>query len=231
MLEAEVSFIDELTPLLDLVEGSAKHAISKCKDSKDWELLWRDKQDELKAAGLTSSPWGRMTYTDAVEELNRASQTSKVSFEHPVKWGDELRSEHEKWLVENVSKGPLFVTDYPEDVKSFYMLWNPVDERTSRRTVASFDLLVPRVLELAGGSLRMHRFDELKESLQRKGFLKNSQDIGESKYAWYLDLRKYGSAPHGGFGLGLDRLVSWICGTESVRDCVPMPRWPGKMLC
>jgi len=223
MLEAEVAFINQLAPLLDAVEGCTKHAIAASQKSKDWEFLWKDKQTELVVAGLGDSPWPQITYGEAINELEQASRATR--FECPVEWGMDLRSEHEKWLVENIAKGPLFVTDYPKNVKPFYMLQNSGCEGASRATVANFDLLVPRVLELAGGSLRIHQLENLTENLRRKGLPE-----GNNQYDWYLDLRRYGSAPHGGFGLGFDRLVSWICGTDSVRDCVPSPRWAGRML-
>jgi len=225
MLEAELAFIDTLEPLLDLTEGCVKHAIAKSQSSDDWAYLWKDR--DLALSGFGTSPWPRVAYDEAIEELSRADD----SFEHPIEWGMDLRSEHEKWLVENLAKGPLFVTDYPKEVKPFYMLPNSTSGSKARSTVANFDLLVPRVLELAGGSLRIHQHDQLQNALVRtRNQIGKVDDQDNDRYDWYLDLRRYGSAPHGGFGLGFDRLVAWIGGIDSVKDCIPMPRWAGRML-
>jgi asparaginyl-tRNA synthetase len=229
MLEAEIAFVDKLDPLLELAEGFVKYVIANSQRSNDWDYLWKDKRENPAAAGFGTSPWPRIKYDDAIKELSRAVEGG-TSFDHPVEWGTALRGEHEKWLVGNVAKGPLFVTDYPKEVKPFYMLRNLSTGTSTRSTVANFDLLVPHVLELAGGSLRVHQHALLEEALCQKGTRPQDTLPEGCPYEWYLDLRKYGSAPHGGFGMGFDRLVTWIAGIDSIQDCAPMPRWPGQML-
>ena len=133
-----------------------------------------------------------------------------------------MQSEHERWLAEEYVRGPVFVTDYPAALKPFYMRLNAPDAH-GRETVACFDLLVPGLGELVGGSLREERVGLLEAALDRHG-------LDRKDYEWYLDLRKFGGAPHGGFGLGFERLISWMSGIESVRECIVMPRWAGRML-
>ncbi|EJD41988.1 asparaginyl-tRNA synthetase [Auricularia subglabra TFB-10046 SS5] len=151
-------------------------------------------------------PWPRITYTRAVELLDGAA------------WGDRLSSVQERWLAEEWAGGrPVFVTDYPAAQKPFYMLPSAAPSAPGRGTVACFDLLVPRLGELAGGSLREHRLEHLRVP-EGGGF------------EWYRDLRRWGTTPHGGFGLGFERLVAWATGAESVRECLAFPRWPGRWL-
>ncbi|KAH9975369.1 hypothetical protein BGW80DRAFT_1436562 [Lactifluus volemus] len=159
-------------------------------------------------------PWVRITYTDAIHEL----QKSGTRFEFAPRWGAPLQSEHERWLAESFARGPIFVTDYPSAIKPFYMRQND-----DGKTVACFDLLVPHVGELAGGSLREERSALLGAAIKRQG-------LDEGAYRWYTELRKFGGAPHGGYGMGFERLISWLGGIENVRECIPMPRWSGRML-
>ena len=210
MLEAEWAFTQNVDDICRMVEHALKNIIREVDRSLD---------DDMKLAGLEPSdilntPWTRMTYTDAIRELSKNEQ----SFQCAPGWGKPLRSEHEKWLAEKLVGGPVFVTDYPIDQKPFYMRVND-----DGRTVGCFDLLVPRMGELVGGSLREERLDVLKASMERQG-------LQQSDYAWYLDLRKFGGAPHGGFGLGFERLIGWLTGIGSVRECIAMPRWSGRML-
>jgi len=173
-----------------------------------------------------STPWTYMSYTDAVKELENASSSSAVSFTYKPDWGRPLQSEHERWLAETLVRGPVFVTDYPASFKPFYMRVN-----SDERTVACFDLLVPYVGELIGGSIREERFDILETNMRRAGLVGGETEVGkESGYQWYLDLRKDGSAPHAGFGMGFERLLSWVSGIDNVRECIPMPRWAGRLL-
>jgi len=159
-------------------------------------------------------PWARITYTDAIHEL----QKSGAQFDFAPRWGSPLQSEHERWLADSFARGPIFVTDYPAATKPFYMRQND-----DGKTVACFDLLVPHVGELVGGSLREERSTLLEAAIKRQGLDKDA-------YRWYTELRKFGGAPHGGYGMGFERLISWLGGIENVRECIPMPRWSGRML-
>lgn len=162
---------------------------------------------------MRDTPFATMTYTEAVERLI----ASDKSFEYDVKWGSDLQTEHERYLCEEVISGPLFVTDYPKEIKSFYMRDND-----DGKTVAAFDLLVPRVGELIGGSAREERYDHLLPKIEAAG-------LDPEIYSWYLDLRRYGTVPHGGFGLGFERLIQCVTGVENIRDVIPFPRAPGSI--
>jgi asparaginyl-tRNA synthetase len=151
-----------------------------------------------------------MTYSDAIREL----QGAKQRFEFPVEWGLDLQSEHERYLVDRVFNGPVIVTDYPKEIKAFYMRLNP-----DGKTVAALDVLVPKVGEIIGGSQREERLDVLEERMTDMG-------IPSENLQWYLDLRRFGSAPHAGFGLGFERLVQYITGMPNIRDVIPCPRAP-----
>jgi asparaginyl-tRNA synthetase len=155
-----------------------------------------------------------MSYAEALKELGKAKQ----KFEFDPVWGKPLQSEHERWLADEVVKGPVFVTDYPSGLKPFYMRAND-----DGKTVACFDLLVPHIGELVGGSLREERVDLLDKAMAHHG-------LDRRDYSWYRDLRVYGGAPHGGFGLGFVRLFGWMTGIENVRECIPFPRWADRLL-
>jgi asparaginyl-tRNA synthetase len=161
---------------------------------------------------IVETPFERITYTDAIEILERSGET----FEFPVKWGTDLQSEHERFLTEKHIGKPIVVTDYPASIKAFYMYLND-DERTVR----AMDVLVPKVGEIIGGSQREHRLDPLKRRMVDQG-------LDESEYWWYLDLRRYGTAPHSGFGLGFERIVQFMTGMANIRDVIPFPRVPGS---
>jgi asparaginyl-tRNA synthetase len=161
---------------------------------------------------IVETPFERLTYTEAVEILERSGE----SFEFPVKWGSDLQSEHERYLAEQHVKKPIVVTDYPASIKAFYMYLND-DERTVR----AMDVLVPKVGEIVGGSQREHRLDVLTARLDEQGLQKE-------EYWWYLDLRRYGSVPHAGFGLGFERIVQFMTGMANIRDIIPFPRVPGS---
>lgn len=229
MLEAEVSFIEKLDPLLDLVEDLIRHLACKLSGSTvGHELLSQSgtAQPELEArwgALLRPGRWKRLTYSAAIEELQAAARQGRVSFEFPTAWGASLQSEHEKYLA-SVHDGPVFVTDYPRGIKPFYMLASP-SPSAEGQTVACFDLLFPAVGELAGGSLREHRYDELVQSMTSHGLLGDEQDAG---LQWYTELRKWGSVPHGGFGMGMDRLLCYLTGADNIREVVAFPRWVGR---
>ena len=226
MLEAEWAWTKEVGDVCELVEACVKDALGSGRDERAWLAKGAAGQEERARSLETTAgpaPWARMTYTEAISELEQyhASAASRARpFAFAPKWGHALQSEHEKWLSEVLAQGPVFVTDYPSTLKPFYMRIND-DEKT----VACFDLLVPFVGELVGGSLREERLEPLEKRMASYGL-----DPAGEEYGWYVDLRRYGSAPHGGFGMGLERLVSWVSGVENVRECIAMPRWTKRML-
>ena len=153
-----------------------------------------------------------MTYTEAMAVLEKAD----TKFEYPVAWGMDLQSEHERYLAEQYVKAPVIVIDYPKDIKAFYMRLND-----DGKTVAAMDVLAPGIGEIIGGSQREERLDILTQRMQDSGL--NAED-----YNWYLDLRRYGTVPHAGFGLGFERLLNYITGVANIRDVIPFPRAPGQ---
>ncbi len=161
---------------------------------------------------LARAEFRTMTYTEAVQRLQKAGR----SFEFPVEWGLDLQSEHERYLTEEVVGGPVFVIDYPAGIKAFYMRLNE-----DGRTVAAMDLLVPRVGEIIGGSQREERHDVLVRKMRESG-------IPPESLWWYLDIRRWGTCPHAGFGLGFERLLMYLTGMENIRDVIPFPRTPGN---
>ncbi|MCX6368977.1 MAG: asparagine--tRNA ligase [Armatimonadetes bacterium] len=163
---------------------------------------------------VARSTFGQITYTEAISILEKASKAK--SFEFPVFWGCDLQSEHERYLTDEVFQRPVIVTDYPKEIKAFYMRLND-DEKTVR----AMDVLAPRIGEIIGGSQREERYDVLIDKIRK-------QELPEDVYWWYLELRKYGSAPHAGFGLGLERLVLYLTGMKNIRDVIPFPRTPGS---
>lgn len=163
---------------------------------------------------VANSSFKRLTYTDAIALLQ--AEGDKPKFEVPVVWGMDLGSEHERYLVEKIFKGPVILTDYPADIKSFYMRIND-DEKT----VQAMDVLAPAIGEIIGGSMREERLEQLDAMIEKKGLIKE-------QYDWYRDLRRFGTVPHGGFGLGFERLVMMATGVENIRDVIPFPRFPGN---
>jgi asparaginyl-tRNA synthetase len=163
-------------------------------------------------ATLQQAGFARMSYTEAIERLQKSGQ----SFNFPVEWGGDLQSEHERFLTENVVGGPLFVTDYPAGLKAFYMRLND-----DQRTVAAMDLLVPKVGEIIGGSQREERLDVLERRMRSNG-------VAPEGLKWYLDTRRWGGCPHAGFGMGFERLLMYLTGVENIRDVIPFPRTPGS---
>ena len=155
-----------------------------------------------------------MTYTEAVTTLQKAP----VAFQYPVDWGLDLKTEHERYICEQIAGGPVFITDYPKDIKAFYMRQND-----DGKTVAACDLLVPGVGELIGGSQREERHDRLVARMQEL-------DIPVDALGWYTDLRRFGTVPHAGFGVGLERLLMYLTGIGNIRDTLPYPRTPGNMI-
>ena len=246
MLEAEWTFpgSNGVLDVCDFTESLLRDSLNEVVRSEIVvECLWKTcdakKRLSIENALNKKEAWTRMTYTEAIQELEKfyfstssASSSPPLKFEHTPKWGRTLQSEHERWLAESLIGGPVFITNYPKSIKPFYMRSNDDD-----RTVACFDLLVPHVGELIGGSVREERPYVLEAKMREAGLLatddgdddqQGSQRNGE--YQWYLDLRKFGGAPHAGFGMGFERLVGWIGGLDNIRECVPMPRWAGRML-
>jgi asparaginyl-tRNA synthetase len=213
MIEPEVAFNDirdNMDLAEDFLKSLARTALTECAE----DLAFFDQRiqnglvDMLKA--MVASPFARMTYTDAVKELEKA----KDGFEFKPYWGCDLQSEHEKFLSEKVVGGPVIVTDYPKEIKAFYMKLND-----DGKTVRAMDVLVPRFGEIIGGSEREERLDVLERRIGELG-------LDKSTYWWYLDLRRFGTAPHAGFGLGFERLLLYITGMANIRDVIPFPRAP-----
>jgi asparaginyl-tRNA synthetase len=169
-----------------------------------------DKECVKRVEAFVSAPFERITYTDAVARL----QASKEKFEFPVAWGVDLQSEHERWLTEKHVGRPVVVTDYPKDIKAFYMRMND-----DGKTVAAMDVLAPGIGEIIGGSQREERLDRLDARLAE-------MKLDPKDYWWYRDLRRYGTVPHAGFGLGFERAMQYLTGVENIRDVIPFPRAP-----
>ncbi|KAI8891015.1 asparagine--tRNA ligase [Backusella circina FSU 941] len=219
MLEAEMAFIDELSPLLDVTEGNVqhttRHVLNTCADDLEFFNQWVDKTLLERLQKSIDKPFVRMTYTEAIDILQRVQDKEKNKFKFPTTWGSSLQSEHERYLASEHCGRPVFVTDYPSELKPFYMRANDDD-----KTVACFDLLLPGIGELVGGSMREERYHVLEQKMK-------DAKMDMEDYQWYLDLRKYGSSPHGGYGIGFERLLLWLTGLENVREVIPMPRWVG----
>ena len=216
MLEPEMAFAD-LDNYLETAEAMLKFSIKYVLEHAPEEMAFFDQWvengllDRLNA--LVNSDFARCSYTEAVDILLNCGK----SFEFPVKWGIDLQTEHERYLCEEVYKGPVYITDYPRDIKSFYMRVND-----DGKTVAAADLMVPGVGELIGGSQREERLEVLEESIAKFGL--NPED-----YDWYLDLRRFGGVKHAGYGLGFERFLMYITGMKNIRDVLPYPRATGQM--
>jgi len=216
MLEPEMAFAD-LDNYMQTAEDMLKYVIKYLIEHAPEEMAffneWIEKGllDRLNA--LLESTFARCSYTEAIDIL----QKSGKKFEFPVKWGVDLQTEHERYLCEEVYKGPVYLTDYPREIKAFYMRVND-----DGKTVAAADLLVPGVGELIGGSQREERLDMLEENIKLFGL--NSED-----YDWYLDLRRFGGVKHAGYGIGFERFLMYVTGMKNIRDVLPYPRTPGQM--
>jgi asparaginyl-tRNA synthetase len=221
MLEAELAFVETLDALMVLIEDLIRQLVSALHESAVGHELLKLSADsgpqlEARWKGLVRpTRWQRLTYSSAIERLQTAERDGKTTFEFAPQWGVGLQSEHEKFLA-SAFDGPVFVTDYPRDIKPFYML----PSAGNPKTVACFDLLFPAMGELVGGSLRQHNHDELLQAMDAHGL--------KGQLKWYTDLRKWGSVPHGGFGMGFDRLLSYLVAAENVREVVAFPRWVGR---
>ncbi len=214
MIEPEMAFCD-LDGNRELAEAFLKHVfaavLESCPEDMEFFAERIDKSAIETLEHVIESPFEHLTYTEAVEILERAN----AGFEFPVKWGVNLQSEHERYLSEQHVKRPVVVTDYPADIKAFYMYLND-DEKTVR----AMDVLVPRIGEIVGGSQREDRLDVLTARLRECG-------LPEEDYWWYLELRRFGSVPHSGFGVGFERVVQFMTGMANIRDVIPFPRVPG----
>lgn len=217
MVEAELAFTKELDDVMKVAEDMMKSAVPQGEAANDLLMSIRDddKKEIVKQRweSLLKPDWPRISYTEAINIVQSVEHLSEKS------WGEDLGSEHEKYLAGEYFKGPVFVTDYPKEMKPFYMKQNGDD-----KTVACFDLLVPEMGELIGGSLREDDYEKLVNRMQQDGM--NLEEM-----EWYTDLRKQGSFPHGGYGMGFERFVCFNCGVDNIRDAIGFPRFAGSVTC
>jgi asparaginyl-tRNA synthetase len=214
MVEPEIAFGD-LSADADLAESFLKNILTALLNERADDMkFFADRIDKTCVArveAFVKSSFQRMTYTEAIAALERSGR----KFEFPVRWGMDLQSEHERWLTEEHVKAPVIVMNYPKEIKAFYMRMN--DDGT---TVAAMDVLAPGIGEIIGGSQREERLDRLDQRLTELG-------LDPQVYWWYRDLRRYGTVPHAGFGLGLERTIIYATGMANIRDVIPFPRTPG----
>ncbi|KAK9480433.1 hypothetical protein V1514DRAFT_325395 [Lipomyces japonicus] len=245
MLEAEIGFADSLDQIMSIVEQLIRSIATELKEKGELDKIVtlkraQEKQKETTGEGEDASEvvtadrvlarwdsligkeaeWIRLSYKDAIGILKEAEASGIATFDVPVDENEGLASEHEKWLAGTHVKGPVFVTQYPKSLKPFYMLPSPLPSST----VECFDLLVPDMGELVGGSLREHDIDRLRSVIQESG-------IDLDSIEWYLQLRKWGSVPHGGFGLGFERLICYLGGVYNIREAIAFPRWVERCAC
>jgi len=215
MLEPEVAFCD-LEELMVLIEDMIKYTTRHCLEQAPEEMAFFDKFIENglleRLKNVVESDFGRISYTDAITALQESGQ----KFDHPVTWGCDLQTEHERYISEVMFKKPVFVIDYPKEIKAFYMRRND-----DGKTIAGCDLLVPGIGEIVGGSQREERLDELIRAMDEHG-------VSQDGLEWYLDLRRFGGTKHAGFGLGFERFIMYISGMQNIRDVIPFPRVPGN---
>ena len=215
-VEPEVAFA-ELPDIIEIAEGLIKHIINAVLEKCPDELKFFDAHFEKglidKLTSVANSDFAVMTYTEAIEQLKKAD----VKFQYPVEWGCDLMTEHERYISEEICKKPVFLTDYPKEIKSFYMKQNP-----DGKTVAATDLLVPGVGEIIGCSEREADFEKLLDAMQARG-------MSVEEYEHYISLRRFGSVPHSGFGLGLERMIMYVTGVQNIRDVILYPRTVGSI--
>ena len=213
MIEPEMAFCD-LAGNMETAEAMIKYIIRYVLENAPEEMEFFnnfiDKGLIDRLTHIVNSDFGKVTYTEAVDLLIKSGK----EFEYPVEWGIDLQTEHERYLTEEIFKKPVFVTEYPKDIKAFYMRLND-----DGKTVAACDLLVPGIGEIIGGSQREERLDVLKERMAEMG-------LKEEDYWWYLELRKYGGVAHSGYGLGFERMIMYVTGMSNIRDVLPFPRTP-----
>ncbi len=230
MVEPEIAFAD-LKDDMDLAEEFMQYlihyALENCADDlailhnrevEAEKVLPKEQRNELplleRLKSVADNEFIRITYTEAIRELQNSKPYKKGKFEYPVEWGVDLQSEHERFLVEKKYKKPVIITDYPKDIKAFYMRMND-----DGKTVAAMDVLFPGIGEIIGGSQREERLDVLKSRMEE-------MNVDQDELWWYLDTRKFGSCPHAGFGLGFERLILFVTGMTNIRDVIPFPRTP-----
>ncbi len=213
MIEPEIAFADihdDMKLAEDMVKYIINFVLEKAPEEMEFFNSFVDKTLLERLNFIKDSDFGKITYTEAIELLKKSGK----QFEYPVDWGCDLQTEHERYLTEELIKKPVFVIDYPKEIKAFYMRMNE-----DNKTVAAMDLLVPGVGEIIGGSQREERYDRLLARIQELGLKKED-------YWWYLDLRRFGSNPHAGYGLGFERMIMYITGMQNIRDVIPFPRTP-----
>ena len=213
MIEPEICFAtlkDDMDLAEDMIKYIFSYTIENCSEEMNFFYQFIDKTLEERLQNVINSDFARISYTDAIKELEKVND----KFQFKVSWGVDLQTEHERYLAEEIFKKPVFVTDYPKDIKAFYMKQNP-----DGKTVAAADLLVPGIGEIIGGSQREDDYNKLKSRMEEL-------DMPLDNYSWYLDLRKYGSCEHAGFGLGFERCLMYLTGMQNIRDVLPFPRTP-----
>ncbi len=263
MLEAEIR-TESLRDVMNLAEDMIADLVGKLQEAGFMEeILYANRGAKSADAegtqlpellrrrwqGLTQTPWPRITYENAIKRLQDAVESGEAKFFYEPSWATGFQLEHEKFIATTFGQGsPVFVTDYPQEIKPFYMLPSSLEdstETTQNKTVACFDLLLPDLCEVVGGSMREHRLEELYQSMNSHGLnasaagmvgqtpadFEVSPSSEEGSLDWYTDLRRYGSVPHGGFGLGFDRLLAYLSGTSNIKDVVPWPRFHGRCDC
>jgi asparaginyl-tRNA synthetase len=215
MVEPELAFAD-LNDNADLAESFLKHIFAALLAERGDDLkFFADRIDKTcisRLESFVSSSFERMTYTEAIAALEKSGK----KFEFPVRWGIDLQSEHERWLTDEHVKAPVVVMNYPKEIKAFYMRMND-----DGKTVAAMDVLAPGIGEIIGGSQREERLEALDRRL-------SELNLDAGHYWWYRDLRRYGTVPHAGFGLGLERTIIYATGMANIRDVIPFPRTPGN---
>ena len=263
MLEAEICFIESIEPIMTLIECLLRYLVTQLQSSSLCdELATSSYRNDVSAtenaspvagflenrwAKIVGERWPRISFHDAVRYLRDAQLRGKACFAVPPSSQGQLQLEHERFLVQNLGDGqPIFITNYPALLKPFYVsaAYASENKSNSERLAQCFDLLVPDMCELAGGSMREHKFSELVNNMKLRDMLQFGKDVINSDDSshedlnyernsldWYLDLRRYGSAPHGGFGLGLDRLLCYLSGVSNLRDMATFPRWYGRCDC
>ena len=217
MVEPEIAFADledDMDQIDDMIKYCIQYVLDNCPEEMKFFNQFIDNTLLERLNHVLNSEFVRMPYTEAIDHLLKA----KKKFENPVSWGVDLNTEHERYLCEEVVKGPVFLIDYPKDIKAFYMRMN--DDGT---TVAACDLLVPAVGELVGGSQREERLEVLQNRMKEMG-------VHEAGLQWYLDLRRYGGCQHAGFGLGFERFIMYVTGMQNIRDVIPFARTPKNLL-
>ena len=214
MIEPEIAFAD-LNECMEIAENMMKfiirYVLETCPADMEFFNQFYDKELLSRLENIVNSDFGVVTYTDAVKIL----EENNDNFDYKVSWGIDLQTEHEKYLTEKIYKKPVFVIDYPKEIKSFYMR-----ENEDGKTVSAMDLLVPGIGEIIGGSQREERLERLIARMEEL-------NLPEEDYWWYLDLRRYGTAVHSGFGLGFERLIMYLTGISNIRDVLPFPRTTG----